>query len=93
MATLHPAVTRFFEATGSTLEETCLRAFPASHVPQRLTTAEQLAESERLRLRDCRPPASLVRVEHIESGSHGHKQHAVTFHYADGTSQHFAGHV
>lgn len=90
---LHPGVARFLAFTGTTLEEQAFAALPASRVPQRLTTAEQLAESERLRMRDCRHASALTRVEHTESGSRGHKQHAVTFHYADGTSQHFAPHT
>jgi hypothetical protein len=91
--TLHPAVTSFFEATGSTLEETCLRAFPASHVPERLTTAEQLVEREALNQRDRRPASPLASYEITEQGSARHKQFGVNFYFADGTVQRFAPHT
>lgn len=89
---LHPGVARFLAFTGTTLEEQAFAALPASRVPQRLTTAEQLAESERLRMRDCRPASPLIRHELVESGSDRHKQFGVTFHFADGTTQVFAPH-
>lgn len=90
---LHPAVARFLAFTGTTLEEQAFAALPASHVPERLTTAKQLAERERLRVRDCRPASPLIRHELVESGSDRHKQFGVNFRFADGTVQRFAPHT
>lgn len=89
-----PTAKQILRNHGSSLAEAVYQAFPPHLVPERLTTAEQLAEAERRNQRDRRPAtAELLRVEHQKSGSHGHARHAVTFHFADGTSQHFAPHT
>lgn len=90
---LHPAVARFLAFTGTTLEEQAFAALPAHRMPPRLTTAEQLAEAERLNQRDRRPAlAPLLRHEIVSDGSERHKRFGVTFHFADGTTQVFAPH-
>jgi len=89
----HPGIARFFAACGTTREETGFRAFDASRVPERLTTAEQLVERERLNLRDRRPPSPLLGYVLEESGSSRHKQFGVVFTFADGTTQRFAPHT
>lgn len=81
-------------AQGTSRAESAFRAFPTHRVSQRLTTAEQLAEAERLNMRDRRPSqAPIARVEHIASGSPGHREHVVVFYFTDGTSQYFAPHA
>lgn len=91
---MHHAVTSFFDATGSSLEESCYRAFPASLVSPRMTSAEQLADFHRRNERDRRPAQAPLVGHTIESsGSQGHMQHAVRFRFADGTEQYFAPHT
>jgi len=91
---LHPAVARFLAFTGTTLEEQAFAALPASRVPPRLTTAEQLVEAERLNQRDRRPAqAPLLGYEFTEHGSGRHRQFGITFRFADGTVQRFAPHT
>lgn len=94
MATTQQMISRFFAATGTSREETGFRAFPASHVPQRLTTAEQLVERERLNQRDRTPSTPPLRGHVIiEEGSERHKRFGVIFRFADGTEQRFAPHA
>ena len=91
---LHPGVTRFFAATGTTLEEQAFAALPASRVPERLTTADELAQRELLNQRDRRPSMAPLRGYTIDAqGSERHKQFGVTFHFVDGTEQRFAPHT
>lgn len=82
-----------FTRCGTTRSEAAFGAFPADRVPMRLTTDEQLLEADRRNARDRRPSqAPLARVEHTATGSDGHREHAVTFHFTDGTSQYFPPH-
>ena len=91
---LHPAVARFLAFTGTTLEEQAFAALPASNVPERLTTADELVQRELLNQRDRRPSmAPLTGYTIDESGSERHKQFGVNFHFADGIVQRFAPHT
>lgn len=88
----HP-IGALFLRCGTTRSKAAFGAFPSDRVPLRLTTDEQLMEADRRNARDRRPSqAPLAGVEHTETGSAGHREHAVTFHYVDGTSQYFAPH-
>ena len=64
---LHPGVTRFFAATGTTLEEQAFAALPASRVPERLTTADELVQRELLNQRDRRPSMAPLRGYTIDA--------------------------
>lgn len=81
-------------ASTTARDEAAFRAFPAHLIPQRLTTAEQLVERERLNQRDRMPSmAPLASYTITESGSERHKQFGVVFTFADGTTQVFAPHT
>ena len=83
-----------FIACGTTRAEAGFHAFPAHLVPERLTTAEQLAQAERLNLRDRMPlQAPLISYELEQTGSERHRQYALHFHFTDGTEQYFPPHT
>lgn len=74
--------------------EAAFGAFPPNRVPHRLTTAEMLADADRRHARDCRPAGSqLVRHEITADGIEPRRSFALTFHYADGSTQYFAPHA
>lgn len=82
-----------FTACGTTREEAGFHAFPAHLVPERMTTAEQLAQAERLNLRDrqlAQAPLASYALE--PTGSERHRQYAIRFRYTDGTEQYFPPH-
>lgn len=75
-------------------QEAAFRAFPARLVPARFTTAEQLEQAERLNQRDRTPlQAPLASYAIEQTGSERHRQHAVRFHFTDGTEQYFPPHT
>ena len=83
-----------FKACGTTRSETNFRAFPPQLVPFRLTTEEELAYREACNQRDrAGHSQTIVHVERHESGAENHRSYALTFHYTDGTSQHFPAHI
>ena len=91
---MHPLIPLFFAKTGSSLSESCYRAFPAHLVTPRMTTAEQHADFLRRDQRDRRPAqAPLLRYQIESSGSPGHQQHSLRCFFADGTEQLFAPHT